>query len=185
MTRHPQIYALLALALAGCTATPAATPTLTSSAPSASVVATPSQTPTPTPTPTPSPASNVLAVGQSFEQKNVKLTVSEVKAQPKGNHEVPLVGAMAQACNNTGGAVEFSNFRWTAAAADGSTFTVVGTTWGNDPTPRYPTQQAVDNGQCVKGWLLFEVPSSIKIDQIRYSAPGDGTTTPMLATWKA
>jgi hypothetical protein len=55
---------------------------------------------------------------------------------------------------------------------------------GPDPTPRYPTQQAVDNGQCVKGWLLFEVPSSIKIDQIRYSAPGDGTATPMLSTSK-
>lgn len=56
--------------------------------------------------------------------------------------------------------------------------------YGNDPTPRYPVEQAVDNGQCVKGWLLFEVPSGVTIDTIRYATTESGGA-PIFATWRS
>lgn len=169
-----------ALALAGCSSSAAATAT---TSPPVTVTATTTATVTVSMTPTFAPATaKLLPLGTAYEQKTVKLTVSEVKGFPKGQHDQPMFGAMTQACNVTASPVTFSSYRWTVAAADGSTFQVTNIVYRSDPTPLYPSEQVVDSGQCIKGWLLYEVPSGMTIDQIRYAVVAD--SGPMLATWK-
>jgi hypothetical protein len=180
MTRVPVSTLAAILALAACTPQPAAAP---SSVPPVTITATTTVTATVTPSPAAPATAADLALGQPIEAPGVaKMTVSQFQTFPKGNHSMPLVGAMAQGCNLSSAAISFSIFPWTVAAADGSTFTVMGTFYGNDPVPRYPSQQPVAAGQCVKGWLLFEIPVGITITTIRYASQSD---TVLLGTWKA
>lgn len=175
-------FAIVAiLALSACapqgTPAPAASPPVT-----VTVTATTTVTVSASPA-APQTAAN-LALGQPIEAAgNARMTVSAFKAYPKGYHDVPLVGALAQGCNLGSVPVSFSTSPWTVAAADGSTFKVMGTFYGNDPTPQYPIQQIVAAGQCVKGWLLFEIPAGTTIDTIRYAVELD--TGLLMGTWKA
>lgn len=181
MIRVPAVAVAAIFALAACTPQNTAAPT---SAPPVTITATTTVTATVTASPSaPQTAAN-LAMGQPIEAAgNARMTVSQFKSYPKGNHAVPLAGAMAQGCNLSPGPVSFSTSPWTAAAADGSTFTVMSIFYRDDPTPQYPNQQAVAAGQCVKGWLLFEIPAGITIDTIRYAVELD--TGMFMGSWKA
>ena len=140
---------------------------------------------TATVTPTPaSPASATnLAFGQAIERPgSARMTVSDFKAFAKGNHDTPLAGAMVQGCSIGSDPIEFSSYPWTLATADGSTFEPMGTFYGNDPVPQYPSQRVVAAGQCVKGWILYELPAGTAITTIRYS--NSSSDTPLLGTWK-
>lgn len=178
MLRVPVALSIAILALSACTPQPAVAPTPAPPLPPVTVTATVTVTASPA---APATAAN-LALGQPIEAPGVaKMTVSQFQAFPKGNHDMPLVGAMAQGCNQSAAAIEFSNGPWSAAAADGSSFTVMGTFYGNDPVPQYPIQRGVAPGQCVKGWLLFEVPTGITITTVRYVA---ASSTLLMGTWK-
>jgi hypothetical protein len=109
-----------------------------------------------------------LALGVAIVSPEVKVTVSEAKAQPQGNHDQPLYGVMVQTCNVGADPFTVGPHPWSIATSDGSTFTAASLSWGNDPKPQYPNGPIVTAGQCVKGWLLFEIPAGTVITSVRY-----------------
>jgi hypothetical protein len=180
MIRVPVAVLVATLALAACTAQPTAAP---SSVPPVTITATTTVTATVTPTPASPASATNLAFGQAIERPgSARMTVSDFKAFAKGNHDTPLAGAMVQGCSIGSDPIEFSSYPWTLATADGSTFEPMGTFYGNDPVPQYPSQRVVAAGQCVKGWILYELPAGTAITTIRYS--NSSSDTPLLGTWK-
>jgi hypothetical protein len=163
MTR---LLAIALLALAACSAPSAA---IVSTSPT--LVTATSQTPAPPPTPTVTPSPSVagtLAIGAALTNAYVRITVSAAKTQPQGHHDQPLYGVMVQTCNIGADPISAGPHPWSIATADGSTFATASVSWANDPIPQYPDGQIVVAGQCVKGWLLFEVPAGTMITSVRY-----------------
>ena len=170
--------ALLALALAGCQAgkpvaqaAPGPQETPAVSAPATLT------TPTPTAKATPTTTASVFPMGGTLQKPGWSATVlvSQAKALPQGHHDQPLFGVMAQTCNISAEAFYVTGAPWSVVTADGSLFKVASTTWENDPVPQYPvsSNEIVAPTQCVKGWLLFEVPTGSVISTVRYGRAGD------------
>ena len=156
---------LVALALAALTA--CSSPTAAAPLTSAPVVAAPSSA-TPTPTPTPTAVAGTMAIGAALINPSVRITVSAAKTQPQGHHDLPLYGVMVQTCNIGADPISAGPHPWSIVTADGSTFATASVSWANDPIPQYPDGQIVTAGQCVKGWLLFEIPAGTVITSVRY-----------------
>jgi hypothetical protein len=80
-----------------------------------------------------------------------------------------------QACAEPGTVfkVTVSDGPWSLRFADG---TVVGPTLADDPhfpQPRYPaTPTSLEAGECLRGWMVFEVPTDGRPDLVRYAPQG-------------
>ena len=161
----------------------------TRTAPPAVVVGSASTTPSPLVVPSPTtasakPTAAVLGIGQSLVFEGAKVTVVEVTAKPQGYHSLPLVGALVQVCNtSTDKTFTTSPRPWSLATSDGSLFKNASSSWENDPVPLYPWDGVITAGQCIKGWLLFEVPSGTTLTEVRYATILNDDT-PITGTWK-
>lgn len=71
---------------------------------------------------------------------------------------------------------------WQVADADGGTYNITDWTGGIQyQLPTYPTDpQRLSRGQCVKGWITFNVAPGVKIARVIY---GNGGSTPIY--WSA
>jgi hypothetical protein len=64
--------------------------------------------------------------------------------------------------------------------ADSQNFPATGTTYDSYPKPMFPNDTAVFKaGQCVKGWVYFDVNKGTRIAEVRYSSDGGQ------AAWKS
>jgi hypothetical protein len=83
-----------------------------------------------------------------------------------------------------GGEVQVSNAPWSLIGADSSNNAdiVVG---GGLHEPQYPgTPDLLNKGECVSGWISFQVPNSVAIVAAKY-APNDDNGNPLpTARWR-
>lgn len=156
----------LALLLAGCSASasPSSTPTPT---PSAIITSA-------SPTPTPSPTATALAIGAKAKLAAGAITVQVVTVKPGhvSDRDAPTVVAMIRMCN-------VSNLDpigpgwdpWSIVDGDGGQFEASTETYTGDPTPAYPFMagdRMLQQGDCAKGWVVFEVKKGMRAATIEY-----------------
>lgn len=141
---------------------------------------------TPTPTPTPSPTDSRLKLGKSWADDFVKITVQKVAVNAKTDID-PYSGALVRACvlkNSPGTDVSaFSWSPWALIDAEGGRYPDNGTVYGYTPTPVFPNGEqdgTFQPGDCVKGWIFFDVPKGTKITEVRYQYEG----LPEPAVWR-
>lgn len=68
---------------------------------------------------------------------------------------------------------------WAAVAPDGNQAAGGGSSWSDWPQPKFPENVTLNPGDCLKGWLVFEVPKSLKIEKVVWR-PGGVTTAEWL-----
>jgi hypothetical protein len=110
----------------------------------------------------------VVATGFAYNQP----AAPGASPPPAGN---AWAAADVQACAPKGTIfpVSISDAAWSLRATDG--FAV--SPWRGDdpafPQPRYPqTPTSLQAGQCVRGWVVFEVPTNGRPQLLRYSPQG-------------
>jgi hypothetical protein len=110
----------------------------------------------------------VVATGFGYNQP----AASGASPPPDGN---AWAAADVQACSPQGTIfpVSVSDAAWSLRLADGRS---VGAWHGDDPAfpqPRYPqTPTSLQAGQCLRGWVVFEVPANAQQPVLRYSPQG-------------
>lgn len=163
----------LLLALAGCSSTEAAT----------TPPAVPLETPTPSPTPTPAGPAKVGATQDSENpETSARITVLRLR-QPlhstiraKAGRE--YVGAEVRTCVTRNASatedVTVSWGPWSLTMPD-ETIAPALSSWSPDEfgVPLYPSGRVVRPGQCVRGWVPFEVPKGSRPRTVTYQ-PGAG-----------
>lgn len=79
------------------------------------------------------------------------------------------------------GEVLSSQTDWTLAYQDGARIEPSSSTWDDFPKPEFPAETQVRAGDCVRGKLVFPVPSGQRPERVLYAPNGDGAS---LAEWK-
>lgn len=132
--------------------------------------------------PSTTPPANGHQLGESVDAGTgfVRATVFAY-TQPAASGASPAAAGNAwatadvRACAQDGTifAVSVSDATWSLRLADG---TAVSPWHGDDPAfpqPRYPqTPTSLQAGQCVRGWVVFEVPANGPPPLLRYSPQG-------------
>ena len=153
-----------------------------------------------TPKPVPSAAASspaaqgngaIKAIGQAFDYGFIKVTVLDTKVpmtigthQPGSGDE--FAGVLAQTCiENTPQPVAFTWHPWNLEDADGGQYPAAESAYEDTPKPEYPFSGTSNyvNGDCVKGWIMFEIPTSAKPVRVRYSTTALDQTTPLVGLW--
>lgn len=107
-----------------------------------------------------------LKLGQSAQLRRVKLTALQLKSiqRPEG----PARAVLVRACVSED--VEFSWMPWALIDADSGTYPASNSMYESDPRPQFPTgAQRTVAGECVKGWIVFDMEESTKVVKIRYA----------------
>lgn len=80
-------------------------------------------------------------------------------------------------------ATQLGDTPWSLTGSDEGNYDDI-TNGGGLPEPQYPFEITVRKGQCVVGYITFEIPKSTHIVQARY-APSDAQGNPLTVyTWK-
>ncbi len=171
--------AVLLLACAACSAATNSTPTgesgATDSAP-ASESASDTQTSRPweviTQTPGGATIGQTVVAGSGDSQ--VAITVRNVRRTPAAGSEgaKDTLGIDVEMCPNIP-ITAASNDHWLLSDKGKGKYIPVAV---NTPelTPQFPFQpKSVEPGQCVSGWVMFEVDPGATLDKVRYLGPGN------------
>lgn len=176
------IVALATLVLAACGSGGAA-PEVTVTPPTATVTSTRTVTTTATVTASPPamPTSGTLALGTKASFKLVDVTVFASKRITRQEGVGWAVDAKACSKGTADEPIAITWFPWTLVDSNSGTYEWAHTTWGNDPIPAYPNDEdkRVLAGQCVRGWIVFEVNADTKATEVRYANSAGET-----AAWK-
>ncbi|GAO09206.1 hypothetical protein TPA0598_04_08420 [Streptomyces lydicamycinicus] len=78
------------------------------------------------------------------------------------------------------GEVLSSQTDWTLAYQDGARIEPSSSTWDDFPKPEFPAETQVRAGDCVRGKLVFPIPSGQRPERVLYAPNGDGAS---LAEW--
>jgi hypothetical protein len=194
------VAALSLLALAGCSsgsnsAESAAPATVTVTA-SQSPADPPALTPSPTPSEEADPyAPNVgdqaLTIGETRVGRDIRTTLAEVRyPYPPGTYRQPeagndFVGLRIRQCLRNGADMSDGelystyNGEWSAATKRGNQVAGGGSSWNDWPAPKFPEYVTMNPGDCLQGWIAFEVPRGTAITKFIWRP--DGVTT---AEWR-
>lgn len=133
----------------------------------------------------------VKALGQAFDFNVVKATVLDVKIpMTVGSHEADagqeFAGVLAQMCiQNAPAAGNTISWRpWLLEDADGGQYPAAESKYEDTPKPEYPFDGTAlyVNGDCAKGWIVFQIPVSAKPVHVRYSV-ADPNLGALLGLW--
>lgn len=138
----------------------------------------------------PNVGDRALRVGQTRKGQAAKMTLAEVKyPYPPGEFNVPeegkqFVGLRIRQCvSETFSPADYQgedfystyNGEWAVATPGGNQVTGSGEYWNDWPNPKFPESVTMNAGDCLKGWVLLEVPPGTKVKKLIWR-PG-GTTT--------
>lgn len=134
-----------------------------------------------TPSATPAAPTLVGKVGDTYvgnqidatvEQFNPKVTTSALSQ----TWQAVLVKTCAKADD-----VIVSTYSWQAITADSGRYHSASSHYHDAPKPLYAVgDEQVLNGECVRGWILFDSPADVEAVEIRYAPEGEGPTRWML-----
>ncbi|MET0952622.1 MAG: hypothetical protein ABWX57_04995 [Aeromicrobium sp.] len=81
--------------------------------------------------------------------------------------------ALVRMCNEAVDAGEapdvFSAYAWTARDDDGRSYDPTSTTFQQSPSPLLPTETQVAMGDCVQGWVIWDVPADTTVVGIAFA----------------
>ena len=136
----------------------------------------------PQPSPTVSPAPTAPQFGQSVAAGTgfIAATVFSYTQPAAGGAAPSQAGHVwaavdAQACREPGSVfqVTVSNAPWSLRFSDGTATVPSLADDPHFPQPRYPdTPTALQPGQCLRGWIVFDVPAAGRPLAVRYAPQG-------------
>ncbi|GGL27776.1 hypothetical protein H9L10_03475 [Phycicoccus endophyticus] len=131
-----------------------------------------SASPSVTKTATPSPSGQT--VGDTYTDKHVEVTVQQVAIRKRLDFGGRYSGVLVKTCIKSTGDYPYFTLSWdpwTLVDDDAGRYPDTGSSGGSLPTPVYPNGE-IDGrwhaGDCVKGWMFFDVPKGVKITTVRY-----------------
>jgi hypothetical protein len=133
-------------------------------------------------------ADAVLALGKTWRGDHSKVTVYAYRKGAAPDAPAPDVANREWQAIDVKVCVDLakasvSNGPWTLIGADAGLYTPSGIGYGGFPQPAYPFgEQVVTRGQCVRGWIVFDVTRSVTIKQVEYSV-ADENDNPVIARW--
>lgn len=160
------------LVLASCSGEPSAAPT-----PSMSPAATPTSSPTPSPTPSPSPTPMVGNIGDTYVGNAVDITVEDhnPRVTTSGGNKT-WQAVLVKTCAKQDG-VGVSTMPWAMIGEDSGRYGDASEHYGDAPKPLYPViPEELPNGECVRGWILFDADASVKVKEVRYAGESEALT---------
>ncbi|MFT4295768.1 MAG: hypothetical protein QM582_10190 [Micropruina sp.] len=101
----------------------------------------------------------------------VTVTVLDSKRAKVSGHRSNQVLVMAKSCNVTAAAgIELTWDSWVLLGPDSEEYPASTTRGNSEPVPVYPngSGRLYKPGQCAKGWIVFDVPTSAKLSGVRY-----------------
>ncbi|WP_406156947.1 DUF4352 domain-containing protein [Streptomyces canus] len=131
----------------------------------------------PSPSPTPSPEKLKVGDTASISTSDAKFTATVLKYQDKGIKGVPEMLSAGQkwaalevkVCNTGTDGFGISPLVWSLAYADGARIEAAGMNAGELPQPLYPMDAKVKVGDCVRGYIAFQVPQAGRPERVLYS----------------
>lgn len=171
-----RVYVFLAvLVLTGCSIDKgASSPSSASSTSSASSFTTPTTT-------SPAPPAS-LPMGQTYSNEAGDVTVYAYKpdaapgAPPPTSPGTGWAAADVQVCVKQANYV--NDLPWALVGSDNGRYAPSSTGYGSFPSPKYPMGDTpVAIGECVRGWIVFVVPTGATVAFVRY-APSSGVIPP-------
>ncbi|MFT3969790.1 MAG: hypothetical protein QM695_05780 [Micropruina sp.] len=152
-------------------ASPSPDPSLGSATPQANESTAPQPSDSPSPTPSGS-AGDFRAPGEVLDLGGeVTITVLDSRRAKVAGHRGNQVLTMVKTCNVAAASgIELDWDTWVLLGPDSEEYPA-STTHGNaEPAPIYPNSSGrlYKPGQCAKGWIVFDVPSSAKLSGVRY-----------------
>lgn len=171
MKRNSVVFAVTAVALAGCGA-----PNEGSASPTVTVTVTqPPVTVTATP-PAPAQGESPAAVGESLTAKNGGvITVFEHRknAEPRDPNQKAIdVQVCASAAPPTVGAETpiVTNEPWALLDAENRRYTSASSYWKDgEAQPLLPHEEQIVWGDCVRGWIIIQGQAATPMTKVRYT----------------
>lgn len=172
------VAAPVGLLLAACGGQAANSP---ESAPTATVTVTAKPSAPPT-------QAGVLNLGDTADVGFARLTALEVRPNVPVDYEEHdrwasvLVRTCADVDEVDGEPLVISWFPWTVSDKQDGVYQITGVTGGvNYPIPTYPSDpgQKITKGQCVKGWITFNVAPGANLKSVTYTSD----SAPKPVTW--
>lgn len=165
------VFAVTAVVLAGCAApsggSASPTVTVTITQPPVTVTATP---------PAPAPGAAPAALGEAQTSKNGSaVTVFEHRrgVEPRDPNQEAIdvqVCTPATPPSATADAPVVSNQPWALLDAEHRRYTSASSYWTNGGVqPLYPTQEKLEWGDCVRGWIIIQGQPAIAMTKVRYT----------------
>lgn len=177
----------IALIMTACGGTKTKTVTVTSTVPGPTTTVT--VTASPTPSPTTGDTSRVpLALGRTWTSAEATATVyaytpdAATGAPPPQDPSRKWEAIDVKVCSAVGGSV--SNQPWSLVGSEAGSYNPSSTGYNQFPEPQYPFgDRAVNKGECVRGWIVFDVLRTAVITKIRYSVQSSAGE-PQIAYWR-
>lgn len=170
MRKYLAVVVLLsALGACGEYVEPGATPPRSSATMEPSPVATKSPS---------SPTSRGLAMRALFRATEVDVRVIEYRRDVPGERDGGrLDGALVKTCIGSDSTLSWSP--WSLVDADGGNYPAANYMYGGWMTPQYPFagERAYRAGDCVKGWIIFDVPPTARFLEVSYGNSSGDTAT--------
>ena len=130
------------------------------------------------PTPTRDPLNG--KIGDTYVGNQVDVTVEQFnpKVTTTASDET-WQAALVKLCAK-GDGMTVSTQPWQVVDDNSGRYGEAGTYYGDAPKPLYPIgSEPVAKGECVRGWVLFEAPATVKVVEVRYSGAGES-----MARWR-
>lgn len=128
------------------------------------------------PSPTPSPTPSVLRgkVGDSYIGIHLDHTLEEYNPKVTTTASGQTwQAALVKTCAK-GDRVVVSSFWWQAIGENSGRYGNAGSYYDDAPKPLYPiAEESVPQGECVRGWILFDADADVKITEVRYASESD------------
>ncbi|WP_123390537.1 hypothetical protein [Nocardioides aurantiacus] len=131
----------------------------------------------------------MLKLGQTADVGFAQITALEVRPDVPVDYDQQkrwssvLVRTCATADKVEGEPLVLTWFPWTVNDRQDGVYQITGVTGGvSYPVPTYPTDpgQRVVKGQCVKGWITFNVAPGAKLKSVTYTSD----SAPRPVTWQ-
>ena len=139
-----------------------------------------SVTASPTPTSTPTSAGLNGKIGDTYLGNTVDVTVEQLnpKVTTSASDET-WQAAMVKVCAKVEDAT-VSTLPWQVLDDNSGRYAGAIGYYGDAPKPLYPIGGApVLKGECVRGWILFDAPATVKVVEVRYAGAGES-----VARWR-
>lgn len=139
----------------------------------------------------PTAPSGMVSIGKTLAGSgtDARVTVekftSTVDAEPAPGGGNRWAAALIRNCVGTGlvDGSYITNNLWLLIDDDDGQYAPSNITYGSFPTPEYPIQTDIKDGDCVKGWIVFDVPAKANIVEVRYARPGSDTEEAVRLSW--
>lgn len=132
-----------------------------------------------TPSPTPSPSQETLKLGDTadIDTADSKFTAATLAYKDSGipdvaqllNADQKWAALEVKVCNKGPETIGVSPFPWSLAYKDGARVEATHMTGNELPQPLYPLEAKVKNGDCVRGYVLFQAPKKGTPERVLYS----------------